>query len=294
MHGRAVVGDPGPVVDAHDRLGAVHPVVVVFDHPRAFEVRVDFLQVRHEKVHEFVARHLVQLVIPAGVVADVEDVLAAVEFFVDQVGVLDQGDERHVGVRDVHPIFVGERPVHHHYHQDRRQVVNVLQLALVFRWHRRCQPSEHVGRGGSDDGVIFPTLGFAALQLHFHGGGRRLGHHDLRHRSRGMDDATLLRDPVSQDFDHLAEAAHGIAEMLNLPGPFSGRHAQGHLVPDPGHADLVVELAELPPEQRLPDDFIAPSAHSLGKPVSRRDAFELAVGLGFLQYERPESDPDPV
>ena len=92
------------VVDPDDGLGAVDSVVVAGLDPRWVEVRVYLSEVGQVLVQQFLLFHPVHWVIGGQVVGQIDDVLAAVVFRADEVGVLDDSDEWDGAVGDVEPV----------------------------------------------------------------------------------------------------------------------------------------------------------------------------------------------
>ena len=115
----------------------------------------------------------------------------------------------------------------------------------------------------------------------------------LRTRRTGVNQPALLHDPLAADVEHGAEAAHGITQPLLFQPP-PRRYAQEDFAPQPGHADLIVVVAELAPQHRLPDNAPGGIAHVRLHPLRGGYALEFAPVAGFLQHKRPQSQPDAV
>ena len=104
LEGGAVAGDVLGVVDSDDGLGAVDSVVVAGLDPRRVKVRVYLSEVGQVLVQQFLPFHPGHWVIGGQVVGQIDDVLAAVVFWADEVGVLDNSDEWDGAVSDVEPV----------------------------------------------------------------------------------------------------------------------------------------------------------------------------------------------
>lgn len=103
---------------------------------------------------QFLVGHREVVVVRLDVLAQVDKSLAAVLFRIDEVRVLDDCRERQVGVRDVEPVDIAERLVELQERDDRRLVVERVQLGHIVRRQVLHQLLEDVRWRGGEYRVV--------------------------------------------------------------------------------------------------------------------------------------------
>ena len=105
--------------------------------------------------------------------------------------------------------------------------------------------------------------------------------------------SALLYDALSANIKHRSETAHWIAQPLFLH-PLARGYAEVKLAPQPGHAYLVIVVAELAAQHRFPDDAVGGIAHIAARPFGGGYILKPAPVAGFLQHKSPQAQPDAL
>ena len=272
-HGCLQRRDALVVPDGDDRLRGRLAVQPAVEHPRAIEGRVHLAQAGQVALEQLVGVEAEQLVAVLEVVGHVEEAAAVVALGLDEVGVLDQADERQLAVGHVGPVEVAERPVELEQQAERGEV-------LDRRLGEAGELREDVVRDGGDHPVVALRAGrleAARVVAGAERAGSAVGDLEVRRDAsrRAVDQhAPAVRlDPRAQRLEQRLPRAGRVAELL-LARVLAA--AQAQLVPDPDHGDLVGAGAELAPQHRAPDLAVGGLPHPLldprpgGHPLERR------------------------
>ena len=297
------------VADGHDRLRRGLAVQPARADPVRREARVDLPQARQVRGQQLLGSQVQQRVAGREVVGDVEKAPAAVALAIDEVRVLDEADERHLGVGDVRPVERRELPVELEQEAERRVVLRRPQPAEVGVADRRAQVVveellEDVAGDRRDDGVValgaaLRVIGARVVALAKRAG--RAGAHEqpavaraaqVRRRTVDQHAPAGGDDRVAQRMEEQLPGVRRVAELLVARLVALELAAQRELAPQPGHRDVLGARAELPAQQRAPDLAPRPAAHVALDPLACGDRLKRADLAGAL-LQQQHGDPHP-
>ena len=268
---RPRIGDPPAVSAIHHRLRVGCAPDVGGQDPVGGQVREHPAQVIEGELRRRLVRHPVEGIALGQVPGQIHDVPAGVGGRGLEVGVLDHPHEGKAGIVDVQPVEIREAAVQLQNDADVGEVPDVPQPLDVLARHVRLHQigDDRQGRrrdhGVGGDGALRGRHTRHPIRLHSQPGGRNAGSHLTALRTNG----------AGQRLGQRGEAPPVVGEPLR-PAPAASAAPQLELVPEPDRGHLLRQIAELPPQQRLPHHPVHVLAARLPQPVGGGAVLEVA------------------